>query len=69
MYKYNCVTESENDTSFFGCTFCTPSFYLCAISRYVAVLKSEIDFDEEESSVVLDDEGNKTLVEGLLWKV
>jgi hypothetical protein len=37
--------------------------------RYVAVLKSEIDFDDEESTLVLDDEGNKTLVEGLVWKV
>ena len=37
--------------------------------RYVAVLKSEIDFDEEESTLVMDDEGNRTAVEGLVWKV
>lgn len=37
--------------------------------QYVAVLKSEIDFDRAVDQVVIDDEGNKTLLEGLVWKV
>jgi hypothetical protein len=35
----------------------------------VAVLKSEIDFDQALEEVTIDDEGNKTFLEGMVWKV